>query len=142
MGKFNKMINKKLLKEKLESNKDEADRILSDKDTLQKFLYKVIEKVKGIPVFGQYLEEIPLLCNMVLDFTKKRYNKLPRTSIISITAALLYFLSPIDLIPDFIIGLGLVDDAFVIKLAIDGIRHDISEYKEWKENNEIVSELL
>ena len=93
MGKFNKMINKKLLKEKLESNKDEADRILSDKDTLQKFLYKVIEKVKGIPVFGQYLEEIPLLCNMVLDFTKKRYNKLPRTSIILITAALLYFLS-------------------------------------------------
>ena len=138
MSKLSKFINEKLLKEKLESNKEEADSILSDEDKAQKFLNKVTIKVRKIPLLGQYLEEVPLLCNLVLDYIKKRYNKLPRTSIITITAALLYFLSPIDLIPDFIIGLGLVDDAIVIKLAIDGIRHDISEYKKWKESSEPV----
>ena len=141
MNKLSKIINEKLLKKKLESNKEEADSILSDEDKTQKFLNKVTLKVRKIPLLGQYLEEVPLLCNLVLDYIKKRYNKLPRTSIITITAALLYFLSPIDLIPDFIIGLGLVDDAIVIKLAIDGIHHDISEYKKWKESSDTEDEL-
>jgi uncharacterized membrane protein YkvA (DUF1232 family) len=140
MNYFKKIIDEKILKDRLEDNKQGAESILTDKDKVQSFLNKVLEKAGKVPALGQYLEEIPLLCNMVLDYIKKRYDKFPRTSIITITAALLYFLSPVDILPDFVVGLGFIDDAFIIKLALDGVHHDISEYKKWKESMETVYE--
>lgn len=137
---FKRFFDEKILKDKLEDNKRGAESILTDKDKVQNFLNKVLEKAGKVPMLGQYLEEIPILCNMVLDYIKKRYDKFPRTSIITITAALLYFLSPVDILPDFVAGLGFIDDAFIIKLALDGIHHDISEYKKWKESKETIFE--
>jgi len=45
---------------------------------------------------------------------------------------LLYFVSPIDFVPDFLPG-GLIDDAFVLSLIIRQIKTDLYKYKEWKE---------
>ena len=46
---------------------------------------------------------------------------LPKAAKIALGAAVLYLLSPIDLIPDFIPGLGLVDDVFVAAILVDGM---------------------
>lgn len=42
--------------------------------------------------------------------------------------ALVYTISPIDAIPDAIPGLGLIDDALVITLAIAGLGHLLVKY--------------
>jgi uncharacterized membrane protein YkvA (DUF1232 family) len=51
---------------------------------------------------------------------------------IAIIMGLLYFVSPIDFVPDFLPG-GLIDDAFVLGLIIRQIKTDLYKYKEWKE---------
>ena len=47
--------------------------------------------------------------------------------------ALIYFLSPIDFIPDSIPVIGLIDDAAVILFAVDSAHNDINDYRQWKE---------
>ena len=50
----------------------------------------------------------------------------------AIGGALLYFISPIDLIPDFIPILGFTDDAAVLALCLKLCRDDVLEYWKWK----------
>jgi len=45
---------------------------------------------------------------------------------------LIYFVSPIDIIPDFLLG-GLVDDALVLGLIIKQVTSDLDKYREWEE---------
>jgi uncharacterized membrane protein YkvA (DUF1232 family) len=46
---------------------------------------------------------------------------LPKAAKIALGAAVLYLVSPIDLIPDFIPGLGFIDDVFVAAIPADGM---------------------
>jgi uncharacterized membrane protein YkvA (DUF1232 family) len=70
--------------------------------------------------------------SMVKDYVQGNYRKLPWWSVASVAAALGYFLAPIDLIPDFIPGLGYLDDAAVFALVLSGIREDLKKYAEAK----------
>ena len=46
---------------------------------------------------------------------------LPRTAKIALGAAVVYLLSPVDLVPDFIPLVGWVDDALLAAVLLDGI---------------------
>ncbi len=48
-----------------------------------------------------------------------------------VIAGLLYFISPVDLLPDFIPILGYVDDAFVISLVMNALGSEIERYQEY-----------
>ena len=50
----------------------------------------------------------------------------------AIVSSLIYFVSPIDLIPDFVTGAGHVDDALVITTALNLFKSDVEEYKAWR----------
>ena len=49
-----------------------------------------------------------------------------------IIAALIYFIAPIDLIPDFLPGIGYIDDAFVIGLTIKALADLIAAYRAYR----------
>ena len=51
---------------------------------------------------------------------------------VGIVVSLVYFLTPIDLIPDAVPGIGQLDDAAVILFAVKAAHNDIADYKKWK----------
>ena len=106
--------------------------MLHDEDKLLEFISKVLEKLDTIPVVGSLLGDIPLLCMIVVDYVKGEYTEIPLASVIGIIAALIYFFSPVDLIPDCIPGIGLLGDAAVIGIAIKAVDNDLQAYREWK----------
>ena len=73
---------------------------------------------------------------MVRAYVMKEYTEIPLGSIVAVTAALLYFLSPIDIIPDTIPGVGLVDDAAVIGICLKLVNDDLLDYKKWRAQRE------
>jgi uncharacterized membrane protein YkvA (DUF1232 family) len=76
-----------------------------------------------------------MLVSLVRSYIRKDYRDVPLGSIIAIVSALIYFLSPIDLLPDSIPVLGYVDDAAVFAFVWKMVADDIEEYRKWQEAN-------
>lgn len=120
--------------EELEKGFDEAEALLKDADKVEEFLGKLEKKLKVIPSVGEGLSHIPVFISLVKSYINKEYTEIPLGTIIAIVSALLYFLSPIDLIPDFIPGLGHMDDVAVIGACLLLVDSDIKDYMEWRDS--------
>jgi len=72
------------------------------------------------------------LIPLVKDYWKGTYRDISVKSIVIFVVALAYIISPIDLIPDYIIGLGQIDDAVILGLSLYFLEKDLLKYKEWK----------
>ncbi|MHC0038666.1 YkvA family protein [Pseudoneobacillus sp. C159] len=79
-------------------------------------------------------DRLHLLFDFVTDWRNGEYRKVPNGSVLMIVATIIYFVSPIDMVPDFLIGLGILDDAAVIGFTLKQIGTDLDKYKEWKED--------
>lgn len=74
------------------------------------------------------INAVKLLSEMVRDYIKGEYKQVPWRMLLAVVAALLYVINPFDIIPDFIPGIGWLDDMAVIGLVISGISHDLKDY--------------
>ncbi len=131
-----RVMTEKNLQRSFEQSKQKAKKILNDKDKMDLFLERLEKKLSLIPIAGGMLSEIPVLISLVKAYVEKRYANVPIGTVIAIVGALLYFLSPIDLVPDLLPAIGLVDDAAVIALALKLVHDDVKEYQSWREKNE------
>lgn len=80
----------------------------------------------------RFLDEIRMMIAMVGAYVSRRYREIPIGTMTAITGALLYVLSPLDFIPDFIPAMGLVDDAAVVSACLRMVGYDIRKFREWK----------
>ena len=82
----------------------------------------------------RYVDDAQLLFNLLRDYANGNYREVPFNVVAAIGGALLYVLSPLDLIPDFIPIVGYLDDAAVIAFCLNLIEKDLISYKVWKRN--------
>lgn len=118
------------------STKKQAESALKDKTKTLHILDDAMKKMGELPMIGDAFKDIPTLCDIVRDYVKGNYKEVPVGSIIAALAALIYFVSPIDAIPDFIPVVGYLDDVTVIAVALQFIHSDLEEYRKWKEAQE------
>ena len=76
---------------------------------------------------AKWYDDFVLLYAMVTD---KKF-KINKTAYIAIAGALAYVVLPIDVIPDFIPGVGFIDDIFVISIVMKSISDEIERYKSY-----------
>jgi uncharacterized membrane protein YkvA (DUF1232 family) len=91
---------------------------------------------KSIIRFGlmaRIFQNLRLLIPLVKDYLKGTYRGVSVKSIAIFIVALAYIISPIDLIPDYILGLGQIDDAAILGLSLYFLEKDLMKYKEWKD---------
>lgn len=93
---------------------------------------EIAETFVGRGPFGRFIEEILLALYMVVDFGRGRYRKIPYWAIAAVVFMLLYVGNPVDVIPDFLIGIGQIDDVIVITLCLLMVRQELHNYKAWK----------
>lgn len=75
--------------------------------------------------------DVTVLFDMVKDYTDGSYREVPKRTVFAAAVALLYVLNPFDLIPDFVPGVGYVDDSAILMLVVQSIRADIESYRTW-----------
>jgi uncharacterized membrane protein YkvA (DUF1232 family) len=112
-----------------------ANEYAKDKKKTEKLLKDAIKKAKKSGPLEEIWDKLQLLFGVVRDWIKGDYTKIPIGSIVMIVIALLYFVSPIDIVPDFLPG-GLVDDALVLGFVFKQINSDLESYREWLEERE------
>ena len=130
-----KLMSEKTAKENLEKNYEKATELLKDEDQLERFLQRLEKKLKVIPYAGDKLADIPIMVSLVRNYVRKEYADVPIGTIIAIISALIYFVSPIDFVPDSIPVLGYFDDAAVVAACWKLVDTDVEEYIKWREKN-------
>ena len=90
---------------------------------------------------GRLLEDGKLMLSLVQDYWGGRYRAVPRWTLTASAFALLYVLNPLDLVPDALPVIGVIDDAAVLSLTLVLFEQDLREYRTWlKEKEREVSE--
>ncbi|HTN33738.1 MAG TPA: YkvA family protein [Marinobacter sp.] len=117
--------------------KAESEKVRSE--TLEALLERqqaIENKVKSSGKLRRFSADIKLMFAMIRDYWKGNYRDVPWKSIAAIAGALIYVMNPIDFIPDFIIGIGFLDDVGVVALCLKLVESDLHRYAAWKEYTE------
>lgn len=80
---------------------------------------------------GRFLRDVKLMIALVRDYRNGTYRQIPWYALSAIVAALLYVLSPVDLIPDVIPILGYTDDALMLSVCLLLVEQQLAEYESW-----------
>lgn len=102
-----------------------AQNLLIDQDA-------ILAKLAG--PLGGFVRDAETLFAMIRDLRDGRYRELPWASITAGVMALAYIVSPLDLLPDFLPGLGQLDDALVLAFAFAVLRQDLEDYRAWQDD--------
>lgn len=128
-GKSSKNTDYKKAKKKAAGIIDDPKRLKSLLGASVKKLQELRNDKEGI---RKLKETIPTFNKMLRSYINGDYKKLPWKSLLLIAAGLVYFVSPIDVIPDFIPVAGYLDDMTVILWIVNAIREDVENFQEWE----------
>jgi uncharacterized membrane protein YkvA (DUF1232 family) len=112
----------------------DAEAYARDPSRLRQLVEDAIGKIGVIPR-GPFAETWPYLMAMIRlirDFHRAEYRDISEQNLQIIIAAILYFVSPFDVIPDWVPVLGHIDDAFVVSLALKSVRLDLDTFMAWE----------
>lgn len=127
-------LNRQKILDFFKKSESKASVILNDKtkasDTIKEALGKAVTN-KG-ELEGVWAKMV-LLFAIAKDYVNGDYTEIPKRSIVAILGGLIYFLSPIDVVPDFVPVLGFIDDIFVLNLVYKQVLKDLEKYKIWKD---------
>lgn len=88
--------------------------------------------------FKQLFDVALTLVRLVRNYITGDYRQIQTSTIISGLAVLLYVLSPIDLVPDFIPVLGFLDDLSLISWFVGKFQVELTNYREWEARSSVL----
>lgn len=72
------------------------------------------------------------MLRLLKAYSTRRYKELARDDLLTVISAVAYFVSPLDLIPDFAEGVGYVDDAMVVRAVHRQVQEALDRFMEWE----------
>ena len=81
--------------------------------------------------------QIKLAIALVRAWLAGDYQQVSNKTLAILVAALLYFVVPFDVIPDFLFGWGLLDDAAVLGYVFTQLHVEIEAFKVWQGQDKV-----
>jgi uncharacterized membrane protein YkvA (DUF1232 family) len=142
----------------MESNTDKSEGIIDRAKVLfgkqvdlvvqqEQKVVELVQNVGGKLIKAAKNPKIIALTSPVLTFIRmlkahfSGEHKISLTTVGLIVLALVYFLSPIDLIPDFLGFFGFADDLSVVLAVYAKVKDEIDNFLEWEKANVKTSSL-
>ena len=121
----------------LNQAEEKAEKVLSQPERVDRLLKTSRKKLSKLELeeqdFKGILGAIKTFMRMVKAYRSGQYD-LPWSTVLMLVAALVYFVVPLDLIPDFIPIGGFVDDFALVIAIFKKIKEDILDFQAWEEN--------
>jgi uncharacterized membrane protein YkvA (DUF1232 family) len=100
--------------------------------TLNEVADKLADQKSKDSKFRQLFEIAQTLVRLVRRYISGEYREVQTSTIVAGLAVLLYVLSPIDLVPDFIPVLGFLDDLSLISWFVSKFQDELVRFRDWE----------
>ena len=108
-------------------------RRLLENGRLPGLLRAVADKGERNARFARVRDDLNLLLGLCAAWWRGEYRAVGRQALLSVVAALLYFLAPLDMVPDWLPGAGLLDDLAVLTWVMRTWAAELDAYRAWRE---------
>jgi uncharacterized membrane protein YkvA (DUF1232 family) len=108
-------------------------RRLLESGRLPGLLRAVADKGERNARFARVRDDLNLLLGLCAAWWRGEYRAVGRQALLSVVAALLYFLAPLDMVPDWLPGAGLLDDLAVLAWVMRTWAAELNAYRAWRE---------
>lgn len=109
---------------------------IGDADDLKSKVLDCWEKLKTlfskVAVLKPYWDDFLLIFALLRDYVAGIYRDVSWAIIATLAGALLYILTPFDLVCDLLPGIGFLDDVLVLGLAISAAKSALEAYRAWR----------
>jgi uncharacterized membrane protein YkvA (DUF1232 family) len=79
-------------------------------------------------------EKLMILGRLSKAYATGKYRHIPWKSLLIILAAIIYFVNPIDLIPDVVPLLGLTDDVGILLWVYQSMNNEVDKFLVWEKS--------
>jgi uncharacterized membrane protein YkvA (DUF1232 family) len=112
----------------------DAKSYAADPDLLRALFDEAASKAASISrePFKDNWAYVQAMLRLIRAYYRGEYRVVERSSLLSIIAAISYFVDPFDLMPDEIPFLGFLDDATVIAFAVERTRQTLDDFMTWE----------
>ena len=102
--------------------------------SLMELIRDALEKGGGLSGanISAFRDQLSVVTRLLKAYASGQYRELPWKTLIRIIAVLIYFVSPIDILPDFLPIVGLTDDIALMFWLFSGIKDDIEKFRQWE----------
>lgn len=84
-------------------------------------------------------DDLQAALRLLIAWVQRSYREISRASVILLVAALVYFVTPVDIIPDTLGAIGFVDDIAVIETAVEAVRTELDRFRDWEDTKALSS---
>ncbi len=109
----------------------QARRVLS-RGRLPALLLAVSRKSTSSERFSRLRHDLTLLQGLCAAWWRGEYRAINTQALLAVVAALVYFLAPLDAVPDWLLGLGLLDDLAVLAWVLRTWEDELQRYADWR----------
>ena len=111
-----------------------APAYLKDPEWLRELLETAAKKIKDVPrePFEETWPYLMAMIRILQAYYRREYRDVPERSLVTIIGAVIYFVSTIDFIPDWIPVAGYLDDAFAVGIALKSVKEDLDAFMQWE----------
>ncbi len=110
-----------------------ASRYLKQPGRLKRLLEKAKNKATTAGgALGKGRDFLFSAIRLLRAYATGNYRDVEFRSLLLILSAVIYFLMPVDAIPDFILGSGFIDDAALLGWTFTAVRHEMDKFADWE----------
>lgn len=110
-----------------------AASLLGNRGRLLMLAYQMFTKAKKTRFSkSTFKEKLFLLGRLLKAFAKGKYSAIPVKSMLLVAAAAVYFMNPLDLIPDAIVAFGFTDDFAILTGVYKLIGSELEKFSAWE----------
>lgn len=103
---------------------ERARRLLEDAE-------RKAERRRG--VFGSLWSDFTTALRLLRSWRSRRYTSVPWRTVVALLGALVYFVNPLDVVPDALPIVGYLDDATIVAWVLHSVRTDLQRFRRWEE---------
>jgi uncharacterized membrane protein YkvA (DUF1232 family) len=120
----------------------QAGRLLGRKRRMLTLLFRLGVKMKDVDWNqlkgnSEVKQRLLAMTRLFRAYAFGHYRAVPWKTLLMMTAAVIYFVTPVDLVPDLLLGVGFTDDFGILLMVYNAVHIEIDKFLQWERSHSV-----